>query len=65
VPSATEALKGADAAIIATEWPDFRDLGQEDFKAMARPLVLDQSRFLSQQLSGRMGIEYVTTGRAA
>ena len=32
---------------------------------VARPLVLDQSRFLSAALSGKMGIEYITTGRAA
>jgi UDPglucose 6-dehydrogenase len=61
--SAQDALKGADAAIIATEWPDFRDLSADDFRAMARPLVLDQSRFLNAQLSGKL--EYVTTGRAA
>jgi UDPglucose 6-dehydrogenase len=63
--SAKDALKGVDAAIIATEWPDFRDLAAENFTAMARPLVLDQSRFLSAFLSGKMGIEYITTGRAA
>ena len=62
--SAKDALKGAGAVIIATEWPDFRDLAAEDFAAMTRPLVLDQSRFLSAALSGKMGIEYVTTGRA-
>jgi len=63
--SAKDALKGADAAIVATEWPDFRELAAEEFKAlMARPLVLDQSRFLAARLSGRMGLEYVTTGRA-
>jgi UDPglucose 6-dehydrogenase len=63
--SAKDALKDADAAIIATEWPDYRDLTAEDFKVMARTLVLDQSRFLSANLSGKMGIEYITTGRAA
>jgi UDPglucose 6-dehydrogenase len=64
-PSARDALRGADAAIIATEWPDFRDLSAEDFQVMARPLVLDQSRFLQAQLSGKSAIEYLTTGRAA
>ena len=61
--SAQDALKGADAAIIATEWPEFRELSADDFKIMARPLVLDQSRFLNAQLSGKA--EYVTTGRSA
>jgi UDPglucose 6-dehydrogenase len=60
--SAQDALKGADAAIIATEWPDFRSLSVDDFKVMVRPLVLDQSRFLAAQLSGKL--DYVTTGRA-
>lgn len=63
-PSARTALDGADAAIIATEWPDFRDLGADDFRRMVRPLVLDQSRFLQSQLSGKTGIEYLTAGRA-
>jgi UDPglucose 6-dehydrogenase len=63
--SAQEALKGADAAIIATEWPQFRELSADDFRQMARPLMLDQSRFLQAQLSGKAGIEYLTTGRAA
>ena len=62
--SAQDALKDADAAIVATEWPDFRELAADDFTTrMARPLVLDQSRFLSAQLSGK--VEYVTTGRSA
>lgn len=63
--SAQEALKGADAVIVATEWPEFRNLSPDDFNAMARRLVLDQSRFLEAQLSGEAGIEYLTTGRAA
>jgi len=63
--SPREALKGADAAIIATEWPEFRELTAEDFSPMARALVLDQSRFLQAQLSGKTGLEYLTTGRAA
>lgn len=63
-PSVRTALDGAGAAIIATEWPDFRELSADDFRRMARPLVLDQSRFLQSQLSGKTGIEYLTTGRA-
>jgi UDPglucose 6-dehydrogenase len=63
--SAQAALNGADAAIIATEWPDFRTLAADDFLQMARPLVLDQSRFLQAQLLGKTGVEYLTTGRAA
>jgi UDPglucose 6-dehydrogenase len=63
--TAADALRDADAAVIATEWPEFRTLGADDFKGMARPLILDQSRFLQAQLSGKAGLEYFTTGRAA
>ncbi len=40
--SAEAALTGADAAVIATAWPDYRDWDWTTFAArMARPLVLD------------------------
>ncbi len=61
--SVYEALAGADAVILATEWPDFRALDPARLaKTMARPLVLDQPRFLEKVLRGQAGIEYVTIG---
>jgi UDPglucose 6-dehydrogenase len=38
VDSAADALRGADAAVIATGWPEFDDL---DWSAMARSVVVD------------------------
>jgi hypothetical protein len=47
--SAEEALQGADAAVIATEWPVYRDLDWATLRAtMRRPLVIDGRRLLPE-----------------
>jgi len=51
--SAAEALAGARAALVATDWPEFADL-DEEFDAMDRPLVLDGRHVVER----RDGIEY-------
>lgn len=62
--SATEALKGADVAVVATEWPDYRDLCAEDFvRAMRRPCVVDPNGLL-ESLASEPRITYFATGRA-
>jgi UDPglucose 6-dehydrogenase len=53
VDSASEALDGAVAALVATDWDEFADL-DEEFDRMARPLVLDGRRIVTP----RSGIEY-------
>jgi UDPglucose 6-dehydrogenase len=64
--SAKEALTGADVAVVATEWPDYRGLMAEDFvRAMRRPCVVDPSWFLVDSLAPDPRIEYVATGRAS
>jgi UDPglucose 6-dehydrogenase len=61
--TALGALAGAEAAVLMTEWPAYRDLAPEAIAgAMARPLVLDQGRFLAAQLGGQAGLHYVTLG---
>jgi UDPglucose 6-dehydrogenase len=63
--SALEALDGADAAILVTEWPEFAEL---DWSAaagrMARPLLIDGRNFLDPSLLGGAGFEYEGIGRA-
>jgi len=64
--SAKEALTGADVAVVATEWPDYRSLGAEDFvRAMRRPCVVDPSGFLADLIAPEPRIIYVATGRAS
>jgi UDPglucose 6-dehydrogenase len=59
-----EALRGADVAVVATEWPDFRALRPDELVTlMRRPQVIDQTRFLACTLGGDPRITYVATGK--
>ncbi len=63
--SALEALDGADAAVLVTEWQEFADL---DWAAaaerMARALVVDGRNFLDPQRLVAAGFEYEGIGKA-
>ncbi|HEY5709069.1 MAG TPA: UDP-glucose/GDP-mannose dehydrogenase family protein [Solirubrobacterales bacterium] len=63
--SAMDALEGADAAVLVTEWPEFAEL---DWAAaaghMARPLLVDGRNFLDAKLLAAAGFEYEGIGRA-
>jgi UDPglucose 6-dehydrogenase len=62
--SALEALVGADALVLSTEWPDYRSLVPEEvLAAMRHPLVLDQNRFLGDAFAGNSRITYATIGQ--
>jgi UDPglucose 6-dehydrogenase len=62
--SAMEALDGADAAVLVTEWREFKDL---DWSAagerMTRPLVVDGRNFLDPEALVAAGFEYEGIGR--
>jgi len=56
VPTAEEALRNADAAVIATEWPVYRDLDWAALHAtMRRPLIIDGRRLLPYAQLRSMG----------
>jgi UDPglucose 6-dehydrogenase len=62
--SAPEALDGADAAVLVTEWPEFRELDWDDAKQrMRKPLVVDGRNFLDGDLLERAGFTYEGVGR--
>jgi UDPglucose 6-dehydrogenase len=62
--NAAEALAGADAAVVSTEWPEFRTLTADTFtNAMRKPLVVDANRFLAKELEAAAGITYVAVGK--
>jgi UDPglucose 6-dehydrogenase len=49
VPTVEEALRGADAAVVATEWAVYRDLDWAAVRAtMRRPLIIDGRRLLPE-----------------
>jgi UDPglucose 6-dehydrogenase len=63
--SALEALDGADAAILVTEWPEFAELDWAvAAERMARPLLVDGRNFLDPALLRSAGFEYEGIGRA-
>ncbi len=62
--SAMAALEGADAAVLVTEWGEFRDLDwAAAAAAMARPLVVDGRNFLDPEALAAVGFEYEGIGR--
>lgn len=59
-----EALKGADALVVFTDWPQFRTPDFEAFKThLAKPVVFDGRNLYDPAFMGRMGIEYHSVGR--
>jgi UDPglucose 6-dehydrogenase len=62
--SAMAALEGADAAVLVTEWGEFRDLDWAAAAAtMTRPLVVDGRNFLDPDALAAAGFEYEGIGR--
>jgi UDPglucose 6-dehydrogenase len=61
--SAGEALTGCNAAVIATECPQFRELTAQDLmNQMKTPVVLDANRFLEKTLGAHAAIVYIAVG---
>ena len=54
--SALDALDGADAAVLVTEWPEFAEIDWDDAaKRMSNPLLVDGRNFLDPDAAGRRG----------
>ena len=64
-PPALEALEGAEAAVLVTEWPEFAELDwAEAASRMERPLIVDGRNFLDPAALRAAGFEYEGIGRA-
>jgi UDPglucose 6-dehydrogenase len=62
--SALDALDGADAAVLVTEWPEFAKLDWAQVaQRMANPLLVDGRNFLDPQPVRAAGITYEAIGR--
>jgi UDPglucose 6-dehydrogenase len=63
--SALDALDGAHAAVLVTEWPEFRELdwGGEVLKRMRVPLIVDGRNFLDRDRLVDAGFTYEGIGR--
>lgn len=62
VASPAEAMRGANALVVATEWPVFRDVSADDVVAAGSPIVFDPGRFLAATLGADARLRYVTVG---
>jgi UDPglucose 6-dehydrogenase len=59
----TAALDGADAALVATEWPEFAELDWDDLARCLRgDLVYDTRNILDRERVERSGLRYVALG---
>ncbi len=64
VASSSEALDGADALAICTEWQEFRSPDFGRFKtALKQPVVFDGRNLYEPSLMARQGIRYFAIGR--
>jgi UDPglucose 6-dehydrogenase len=63
--TALEALEGADAAVIVTEWPEFAELdwAGEVKQAMRQPVLVDGRNFLDREALVEAGFRYEGIGR--
>jgi UDPglucose 6-dehydrogenase len=64
--SALEAVEGAEALVIATEWNEFAnvDLGEVK-RRMTTPIVFDGRNLLNPETMGELGFHYHSIGRAS
>jgi UDPglucose 6-dehydrogenase len=63
--SAAEALDGADAAVLVTEWPEFAEVKWPEMaRRMKHPLVVDGRNFLDAESIREAGLTYEGIGRS-
>ncbi|GHA09378.1 UDP-glucose dehydrogenase family protein [Streptomyces echinoruber] len=64
-PTVVEALAGADAAIVVTEWPQLHDVDWEQARsAMRNPLLFDGRNMFDPHALARAGYTCMSVGRA-
>jgi UDPglucose 6-dehydrogenase len=61
--SAQEALRGADALVVVTEWKAFRSPDFEKLKTLKERVVFDGRNLYDPQMMARQGLTYYAIGR--
>ncbi len=62
--SALDAVEGAEALVIATEWSEFANVDLADVKAkMMTPIVFDGRNVFDPETMGQLGFRYHSIGR--
>jgi UDPglucose 6-dehydrogenase len=66
VDGQTQALEGADALVVITEWKEFKSPDFDLIKSsLKQPVVIDGRNLYDPQLMATLGIEYAGIGRSA
>jgi UDPglucose 6-dehydrogenase len=66
VGSILEAVQGADAAVIVTEWSELKELASPEVRdAMASPVIVDGRNLLDPEQTRQAGFTYEGIGRRA
>ena len=64
--SPLEAVNGAEALVIATEWPEFANADFAEVKnRMTTPIVFDGRNLLNPETMGELGFHYHSIGRGS
>jgi UDPglucose 6-dehydrogenase len=64
--TAADAIRGADAVVIGTEWPEYRDLDWAALRdAAGQPLIVDGRRLLDGDALRALGWRYEAVGSRA
>jgi UDPglucose 6-dehydrogenase len=64
--SPLEAVRDADALVLCTPWPDYREVAPDDvLAALGRALIIDPAGALRGALSHRPDLHYVRVGTAS
>lgn len=59
-----DGAKGADAIVIATEWPEFKNLDwQQIYSLVAKPIIVDGRNLLDAKMLRELGFTYEGVGR--
>jgi len=59
-----EAAQGADAAVLITEWNEFKYLNLERLRGLLRrPVIFDGRNLYEPERMRRLGFEYHSVGR--
>jgi UDPglucose 6-dehydrogenase len=62
--SIAEAIKGADAAVVCTEWPQFRQADWNKIATQMRgKIFIDANRFLGNELKNIAGVGHFSVGQ--
>lgn len=63
--TADDALQGADALLIVTEWPEYAERDPDSIKALLnQPLVIDGRNIFNTANMAQAGMIYISVGRA-